>query len=97
VTTLGANVSLGTTTVSARLYLAPAGSSTYTAVGNDVTLSPGVALLSIGQLMEGSQQENIAVHEGDRLLVAFYASNDGGILSVAGAVIGNASAGVTIC
>ena len=92
-----ASLSLGTTSVQVQLYLAPAGSATFAPLaGTSFALTPGVAFVTIGQLLTGNVSASVAVNAGDQLLMVFGATNDGGVLVVAGSINGYASAGVAI-
>jgi len=86
------------TVVIAQLYSAPAGSNTFQPLsGTQLTLSPGITLLSVGQLLSGNLATNVGVAQGDQLLMVFAAANPtGGILVLVGSINGYASAGVAI-
>ncbi|MFJ7934584.1 exosporium glycoprotein BclB-related protein [Sporosarcina sp. NPDC096371] len=88
---------LGTSTVNARIYRAPAGTNIFTATDVAVTLAPDIGLLAAGALVEGSSSNfaPLSVNTGDRLLMVFSTTTTG-ILTAAGAVTGAASAGITI-
>jgi len=91
----GLSVSLGTAYVQAQLLYAPAGSETFTPI-TTLTLSPGIGLIALLAPMTGTNNTlNIAVNPGDQLLLEFGAYNDS-IASLAGDVVGFASAGVAI-
>ena len=93
----GTSLGLGNTYVQVQLYLAPAGSSTFSPLsGTSFSLSPGVSLISIGQLLSGTLNTSVSVSQGDQLMMVFGATNDGGILVLAGSINGYASAGVAI-
>ena len=82
----------------AQLYLAPAGTNTFQPLaGTQVTLNPGITLISVGQLLSGNLSTSISVAQGDQLLMVFAAQNPtGGIAVLAGSINGYASAGITI-
>jgi len=90
------SIGLGNTYVQVQLYSAPAGSTTFSPAGSVLTLSPGVSLLTVGELLTGNMATSIPVTQGDQLLLVFGAYSDGGILVLAGSINGYASAGIAI-
>jgi len=93
----GTSIGLGSTYVQLELYSAPSGSTTFSPIANtSLTLSPGVPLISVGQLLTGSLNTSVAVSQGDQLMLVFAASNNGGVLVAAGSINGYASAGIAI-
>ncbi|MCL1934828.1 MAG: hypothetical protein FWF57_00375 [Defluviitaleaceae bacterium] len=92
----GTSIGIGSTFVNAQVYIAPAGSTTFTPQSSVLELSPGVGLISIGQLLSGSIALNIPVNTGDQVLLVFGANSNGGITVLAGSINGYASAGIAI-
>lgn len=88
---------LGTTTINAQIYRAPAGSNTFTPTGVSVDLAPPVTgVLAVGTTVFGSSSNfpPVPVAVGDRLLMVFSSTTSG--TDLAGVVVGTASAGITI-
>lgn len=95
VTTAAVAVLVGATTIRAQIYRAPQGSSIFTATGAFVDLAPPIpGPIAIGAITAGNATfAPVSVSVGDRLLMVFSASTS---TAVAGVVVGNASAGITI-
>ncbi|HJF32929.1 MAG TPA: hypothetical protein K8V56_14300 [Sporosarcina psychrophila] len=88
---------LGTTTITAQIFRAPAGSNTFTPTGVSVDLAPAVTgVLAVGTTVFGTSANfpPVPVAAGDRLLMVFSSTTSG--LDLAGAITGTASAGLTI-
>jgi BclB C-terminal domain-containing protein len=96
-TAIGGSLSVGTTYIYAQLYYAPPGSNNYAPIPSSlIQLQPGIALLSVGQLLYGEANSiNFAVLEGGNILMVFGARN-ASALSLAGTINGYGSAGVAI-
>jgi BclB C-terminal domain-containing protein len=91
---LGTFVGIGSMSVSAQVYTAPSGSTTFTAAGTPVTLNPSISTITVGQRLVGVQAESISVAQGSQILLLFYLS--GSSLVVGSSVNGYASAGISI-
>jgi BclB C-terminal domain-containing protein len=91
------SLSVGTVSVEAQLYRAPAGSSDFTELaGTTVTLNPPLSTIAIGTVVSGLENGlSVPVTAGDNLLLVFSASNNSP-LSLVSAIQGYASAGLTI-
>ncbi len=89
-------LALGSATIRAEVYRAPAGSTTFTATGVAVDLAPVITpLIAIGDSVSGSATGfNFPVALGDRLMMVFTASSTG--LAIADVITGTAGAGITI-
>lgn len=87
---------LGSTTVTATVYRAPAGSTTYTATTATVNLAPAFSgVIALGATAFGSGSfAPIPVTAGDKLLMVYSISTTG--VTVAQVLTGTASAGITI-
>lgn len=87
---------LGSTTVTATVYRAPAGSTTYTATTATVNLAPAFSgVIALGATAFGSGSfAPIPVSAGDKLLMVYSISTTG--VTVAQVLTGTASAGITI-
>lgn len=87
---------LGSATIHAEIYKAPAGSSTFTPTGARVDLLPTIDLLSIGDIAYGdaSNFPPVPLAVGDRLLMVLSSTATG--LDLAGAITGTVSAGINI-
>ncbi|GLC89518.1 exosporium glycoprotein BclB-related protein [Lysinibacillus piscis] len=86
---------LGTTTVHAQVYRAPAGSNIFSPTTASIDLAPAFTTIAIGST--ASATANVApvpVVAGDRLLMVFSITATG--ITVANVLTGNASAGITI-
>ncbi|MER2029079.1 MAG: exosporium glycoprotein BclB-related protein [Solibacillus sp.] len=94
--TAGLNLGLGSVSVTAQIYRAPAGSSIFTATNARVTLTPPfTGLVTIGQTSYGSANvPPVPVAQGDRLLMVYSLAGTG--ITVVTALTGTASAGITI-
>jgi len=93
----GTSIGIGNTYVQVQLYRAPVGSNTFSPLaGTSFTLSPGISLISIGQLLSGTLNTSVPVSQGDQIMMVFGAYSDGGILVLIGSINGYASAGVAI-
>jgi BclB C-terminal domain-containing protein len=95
--TTGIGVLLGTATIQAQLYSAPANSNTFSPVtGASVTLAPSLTgLISVGLISNGiTSGLTIPVTAGQRLLLVFSVTTTG--LNVITTLTGAASGGVTI-
>ncbi|WPK11269.1 exosporium glycoprotein BclB-related protein [Lysinibacillus louembei] len=91
-------VALGSYTVNAQVYRAPAGSTTYTElVGATVDLSPDLTgPIALAQTVQGTATlPSIPVAAGDTLIMVFTASGTGALLDAA-IITGTASAGLNI-
>ncbi|WP_339173875.1 exosporium glycoprotein BclB-related protein [Solibacillus sp. FSL R5-0691] len=90
------DLGLGSVSVTAQIYRAPAGSSVFTATNARVTLTPPYeGLISIGQTSYGSANvPPVPVAQGDRLLMVYSIAGTG--VTIAAALTGTASAGITI-
>lgn len=88
---------LGTVTVHATVFRAPAGSNTFTATAATVDLTPTLTgLIAIGDLVSGTTTvPPVPVAAGDRLLMV-YSITATGLGDLAATVTGAASAGITI-
>ncbi|WP_042473245.1 exosporium glycoprotein BclB-related protein [Bacillus ndiopicus] len=88
----------GSFTVTAQVYRAPAGSTTYTAIpGASVTLNPAiVGPITLAQTVQGTATlPSIPVAAGDTLVMVFSVTGPGGLLDTA-IITGAASAGLNI-
>lgn len=87
---------VGTTTVTATIYRAPAGSTTYTATTATVNLAPPfTGLIAIGTTAFGSGSfAPVPVTAGDKLVMIYSMTTAG--VAVAQVLTGTASAGITI-
>ncbi|MDM5250696.1 exosporium glycoprotein BclB-related protein [Lysinibacillus sp. G4S2] len=87
----------GTTTLRAQVYLAPAGSNVYTATSVFVNLAPAFSGLLIGNEIAFNSANVIPfpVAVGDKLLMVFSIAATTGV-TIAQAITGTASAGITI-
>lgn len=86
---------LGSATVRAEIYRAPAGSNTFTATGVGVNLSPQLTgVISVGTILQGATDANFPVVTGDRLVMVFSVSGTG--ITAVTTVTGSANAGITI-
>ena len=87
---------VGSTTVNAQIYRAPAGSNTFTPTGVAVAI-PLPAVLAIGDTFAGASSgfPPVPVSVGDRLLMVYSTTTPGGA-TIAEVVAGSASAGITI-
>lgn len=85
---------VGTATVNARIYRAPAGSNTFTATAASVNLTPITGPLAVDQTVSGTSENfaPVAVSPGDRLLMVFSVSG----VALATTLTGVASAGINI-
>ena len=94
--TAGLNLGLGSVSVTAQIFRAPAGSSIFTATNARVTLTPPfTGLVTIGQTSYGSANvPPVPVAQGDRLLMVYSLAGTG--ITVVTALTGTASAGITI-
>ena len=94
--TAGLNLGLGSVSVTAQIYRAPAGSSIFTATNARVTLTPPfTGLVTVGQTAYGSANVSpVPVAQGDRLLMVYSLAGTG--ITVVTALTGTASAGITI-
>lgn len=92
----GLDLGLGSVSVTAQIYRAPAGSSIFTATNARVTLTPPfTGLLTVGQTSYGSANvPPVPVAQGDRLLMVYSLTGTG--ITVVTALTGTASAGITI-
>ena len=90
------DLGLGSVSVTAQIYRAPAGSSIFTATNARVTLTPPfTGLLTVGQTSYGSANvPPVPVAQGDRLLMVYSLTGTG--ITVVTAITGTASAGITI-
>ena len=93
---LGAAI-VGTSTLRAQIYRAPAGSNVYTATGAVVDLAPPLTgPLSAGEITFGSANvAPVPVVTGDKLVMVFSIAATTGV-TVAQIITGTASAGITI-
>lgn len=87
---------LGTTTVNAKVYKAPAGSSVFTATNATVNLAPSfTGLLEIGDTTFASETlVPIPVEQGERLIMVISIETSG--VAIAQVLTGTVSAGITI-
>lgn len=87
---------LGTTTVVAQIYKAPAGSTVFTATGATVNLAPSYGgVITIGQTSFASANvAPIPVVQGDRLVMVYSIVTSG--VTVVQVLTGTAGAGITI-
>lgn len=87
---------VGSTTVTATIYRAPAGSTTYTATAATVNLAPAfTGLISLGDTAFGSGSfAPVPVATGDKLVMVYSITTAG--VAVAQVLTGTASAGITI-
>ncbi|WP_186446531.1 exosporium glycoprotein BclB-related protein [Neobacillus bataviensis] len=86
---------LAPVTISAQLYLASPGSSSFSPVGTPVLLNPPLGpVISVGQNRNNVAAQVISVSPGDKLLMVFSINTAG--LDIASVVTGFASAGITI-
>ncbi|EON71228.1 exosporium glycoprotein BclB-related protein [Lysinibacillus sphaericus] len=94
--TIALAVIAGTTTVTATVYRAPAGSSLFTATSATVNLAPAfTGLVSLGQTAFASANvAPVPVVTGDRLLMVYSITTSG--VTVVQTLTGTASAGITI-
>lgn len=90
------DLGLGSVSVTAQIYRAPAGSSVFTATNARVTLTPPfTGLITLGQTSYGSSNvPPVPVAQGDRLLMVYSIAGTG--ITLAAALTGTASAGITI-
>ncbi|MGE7983834.1 exosporium glycoprotein BclB-related protein [Solibacillus sp. NPDC093137] len=90
------DLGLGSVSVTAQIYRAPAGSSVFTATNARVTLTPPfTGLITLGQTSYGSSNvPPVPVAQGDRLLMVYSIAGTG--VTLAAALTGTASAGITI-
>jgi len=88
---------VGSTALRAQIYLAPAGSNTYTATNAFVDLNPPLTgPLSAGEITFGSADVTpVPVVTGDKLIMVFSILSVSGVTDIQ-AVTGSASAGITI-
>ena len=88
---------LGTSSIRAQIYQAPAGSNTFTATNAFVDLLPSLTgVIAINTILSNSATITpVPVAVGDRLLMVFSINSTAGI-ELANVVVGNASAGITI-
>ncbi|MDP9739424.1 UNVERIFIED_ORG: BclB C-terminal domain-containing protein [Bacillus sp. B2I3] len=96
-TTVELTLPVGTATITAQLFRAPAGSSIFTAIpGATVVLAPALTgLVSFGTISQGvTAGLAIPVSPGERLMMVFSVAGTG--ITLATAVVGAASAGVAI-
>lgn len=95
--TLGITV-LGTATINARIYRAPAGSNVFTATDATVNLTPMTGPITAGTTVSGSASfPAIPVAAGDRLVMVFSVTASGaGLPTLVNTVTGAASAGLYI-
>jgi len=91
--TVGITVPIvGSATIRAEIYRAPAGSNSFTPTGAAVNLTPSITgLVSVGAIFQGSATTDVPVAVGDRLVMVF--STSGGLATT---LTGAASAGITI-
>lgn len=85
----------GSATVNARIYLAPAGSDTFTATDASVNLTPTLTgVVAVDTLLSGTSSNfaPVAVAPGDRLLMVFSVTGPTAVTTLTG----NASAGINI-
>jgi len=93
--TLALTLILTTVTINATVYIAPAGSNTFTATTANLTLAPAYAgSVAIGGISFASANTNVPVNQGDRVLMVFSASATG--LNLVNTITGTASAGITM-
>jgi len=87
---------LGTTTVTATVYRAPAGSTVFTATAATVSLAPSfTGAIALGQTAFASANvPPVPVVTGDRLLMVYSITTSG--VAIAQVLTGTASAGITI-
>jgi len=87
---------VGTTTVTATIYRAPAGSSVYTATTATVNLAPPfTGLIALGATALGSGSfAPVPVATGDKLVMVYSITTAG--VAIAQVLTGTASAGITI-
>jgi len=92
----GLDLGLGSLSVTAQIYRAPAGSSVFTATNARVTLTPPfTGLITLGQTSYGSANvPPVPVAQGDRLVMVYSVAGTG--VTLAAALTGSASAGITI-
>ena len=92
---VGVNL-LGTTTVNAKVYKAPAGSSIFTATNATVNLEPSfTGLLAVGNTASGSATfAPIPVEQGERLIMVISIEATG--VTIIQELTGTVSAGITI-
>lgn len=95
-TTIGINSLAGITTINARIYLAPEGSTVFTATNATVDLAPSFSgIISTGETAFGSAIITpVPLTMGDRLLMVFSISTNG--VTVAQTITGTVSAGITV-
>jgi len=93
--TAGLFATLGSVSVRAQIYTAPANSTTFTLTGAAVTLTPSMTLLSIGQVLSGVASANVPITAGTQVLLVASAV-DSSVLSAASTVTGSISAGIAI-
>ena len=95
--TAGVFVTLGSISVQAQVYTAPANSDLFTATGATVTLGPAMTLFSVGQVLSGiTTGLSIPVTAGEQILLVVTAE-DSSILSAVSTVTGSFSGGLSIC
>lgn len=87
---------IGTTTVNAKVYKAPAGSSIFTATDATVNLEPSfTSILTVGNTASGSATfAPIPVEQGDRLIMVISIEATG--VTIIQELAGTVSAGITI-
>jgi len=93
--TAGVFLTLGSVSVQAQIYTAPANSNLFTATATSVSLSPSITLLSIGQVLSGVATTSVPITAGTQILLVISA-NDSSILSAVSTVTGSISAGLAI-
>ncbi|GAA3344159.1 hypothetical protein GCM10017717_04100 [Deinococcus persicinus] len=97
--TISATVALtltGTATVRAQIYRAVQGSNVFSPTAAFVDLTPALPLATLlaGAIASGNANVSVPVSTGDRLLMVFSITTSGATVAVA--LTGNASAGITI-
>lgn len=94
--TIGINALVGVTTVNARIYRAPEGSTVFTATSASIDLAPTfTGIVSTGITAFGSADITpVPLVRGDRLLMVFSITTSG--VTVLQTLTGTASAGITI-
>lgn len=84
---------LGTATVRAQIYRAPAGSNVFSPTTAFVDLAPALSTIAVGTITFGTANVvPVPVAAGDRLLMVFSVTTSGIVASITG----NASAGINI-
>ena len=82
---------VGTAQITAQIYRAPAGSNVFSPTTALVDLTPTLSTVSVGTITSGTRNVTpVPVAAGDRLLMVFFVTSSGGIVTLTG----NASAGL---